>query len=98
MSPSSDPGRSSAAWAAATILLVAAVAASLIVPIYARTTPKLGDFPFFYWYQLILVPVVALASWVAYLIVRPRTGATARGLTSADAADGDRPGGPEALR
>jgi membrane protein implicated in regulation of membrane protease activity len=59
-------------WAIAAILLLAAVAASLAVPIYARSTPMLGDFPFFYWYQLILVPAVAIVSWVAFLLVRPK--------------------------
>jgi hypothetical protein len=69
-------GQSSArrplAWAIAAILLLAAVAASLAVPIYARSTPMLGDFPFFYWYQLILVPAVAIVSLVAFLLVRPK--------------------------
>ena len=43
---------------------------TLIVPIYARITPKLGDFPFFYWYQLIYMPVVALVLWIAMLLQR----------------------------
>ena len=68
----SSGGRRTGAWVIATILLVAAIAASLIVPIYARTTPMLGDFPFFYWYQLLLVPVVAIISCLAYLLVRRR--------------------------
>ena len=68
--PASTGGRRTGAWVIAAILLVAAIAASLIVPIYARTTPMLGDFPFFYWYQLLLVPVVAIVSWLAYLRVR----------------------------
>jgi uncharacterized protein DUF3311 len=72
MAQSNPPGRSPAAWAAATIVLLIAVAATLVVPIYARTTPKLGDFPFFYWYQLILVPVVAILAWICYLLLRTR--------------------------
>jgi hypothetical protein len=44
----------------------------LIVPIYARSAPKLGDFPFFYWYQLILVPAIAILCWIVYLLVRTR--------------------------
>ena len=70
----SPGGQKAGAWAVATILLAVAVAGSLIVPIYARTTPMLGDFPFFYWYQLLLVPVVAVISWLAYLLVRRRPG------------------------
>jgi membrane protein implicated in regulation of membrane protease activity len=64
-------------WAAITILLLAALVGTLWVPFYARSTPKLGDFPFFYWYQLIWVPIVAILSWLAYLLInsgRPRRG------------------------
>ncbi len=77
MSPSNSPGRSPAAWVLATLLLLAAIVGSLWVPIYARTTPKLGAFPFFYWYQLLLVIAVAIVSWVAFLLIRPRAGGTA---------------------
>ncbi|HEY2574849.1 MAG TPA: DUF3311 domain-containing protein [Streptosporangiaceae bacterium] len=56
-------------WAAITILLLAALVGTLWVPFYARSTPKLGDFPFFYWYQLIWVPIVAVLSWLAYLLI-----------------------------
>jgi membrane protein implicated in regulation of membrane protease activity len=58
-------------WIAVTVLLLLVIVAALWVPIYARDEPKLGAFPFFYWYQLVLVPVVAVASWVAYLMLRP---------------------------
>lgn len=59
------------------VLLLAAVIASFWVPLYARSTPKLGAFPFFYWYQLILVPAVAIVSWIAYLLVRSDSGGAA---------------------
>ncbi|HEY7146049.1 MAG TPA: DUF3311 domain-containing protein [Streptosporangiaceae bacterium] len=62
-------------WIIATILILVSVGGTLWVPLYARTTPKLGDFPFFYWYQLIWVPVVAILSWICYLLVR-RSGGT----------------------
>jgi Protein of unknown function (DUF3311) len=58
-------------WLAVTILLLFVIAAALWVPLYARDKPKLGAFPFFYWYQLVLVPVVAIASWLSYLMLRP---------------------------
>jgi Protein of unknown function (DUF3311) len=58
-------------WLAVTVLLLSSVGAALWVPIYARSQPKLGPFPFFYWYQLVLVPVVAIASWLSYLLLRP---------------------------
>ncbi|MFY9651845.1 MAG: DUF3311 domain-containing protein [Trebonia sp.] len=52
------------------VLVTAAILGTLIVPIYARITPKLGDFPFFYWYQLIYMPVVALVLWITMLLQR----------------------------
>lgn len=52
------------------VLVVAAILGTLIVPIYARITPKVGDFPFFYFYLLIYMPATALALWLAMLLQR----------------------------
>jgi Protein of unknown function (DUF3311) len=38
------------------------------VPLYARATPKVGDFPFFYFYLLAYMPVVAIVCWVIVLL------------------------------
>ena len=42
------------------ILTVAVVFFAVYVPLYAHATPKVGDFPFFYFYLLIYMPVVAV--------------------------------------
>jgi protein-S-isoprenylcysteine O-methyltransferase Ste14 len=76
-----------AAMVVVTILLVVAVAGTLVVPIYARSAPKLGDFPFFYWYQLIWVPVVALLAWISYLLMRTKPAPSAD-VTPGPAGDG----------
>ncbi|HEY1675046.1 MAG TPA: DUF3311 domain-containing protein [Streptosporangiaceae bacterium] len=56
------------------VLLLVAVIGAFWVPIYARSAPKLGDFPFFYWFQLIWMPVVMVLCYLAYLLLRtPRT-------------------------
>ena len=68
MTHSGPPRTHARAWALVTILLLVAVLGTLIVPIYARSSPKLGSFPFFYWYQLLWVPVVALLTTICYLI------------------------------
>ena len=60
-------------WTIVGVLLAIGVAGTLIVPIYARSTPKAGAFPFFYWYQLLWIPLVAILSFACYLLVR-RTG------------------------
>lgn len=71
MKHSKPRDKSPVTWLVVTILLLSAIGAALWVPLYARTDPKLGPFPFFYWYQLVLVPVVAIASWLSYLMLRP---------------------------
>ena len=43
-----------------------------LVPVgwYARTTPRLGGFPFFIWYQLALVFFCAACTSIAYVLVK----------------------------
>jgi hypothetical protein len=57
-------------WVAITVVLAASLVATLWVPFYNHLTPVLGGFPFFYWYQLMWVPIVAILSAVAYLLSR----------------------------
>ena len=40
------------------ILVLASIFFALYVPLYASATPKVGDFPFFYFYLLIYMPVL----------------------------------------
>ena len=52
------------------ILIVADIFFALYTPIYARLTPKLGDFPFFYWYLLVFMPFTSAALWLATVLQR----------------------------
>jgi membrane protein implicated in regulation of membrane protease activity len=70
--------------AAIAILVIADIFFVLYTPIYARLTPKLGDFPFFYWYLLIFMPVTSLALWLASLLQK-RLGTPAGGSEGGDA-------------
>ena len=65
-------GKSPVTWAIVTVLLAVAAIGTLWVPIYARYAPKLGDFPFFYWYQLILVLVTAALCWTCHMLLKAR--------------------------
>jgi len=80
MAQPAPSGKSPATWGAVTVLLTVAIGGALWVPIYARSMPKLGDFPFFYWYQLIWIPVTAVLCWICYLMLRtkPASGAGPR--------------------
>jgi hypothetical protein len=91
MKHSKPRDKSPATWLAVTIILVAAVGAAFWVPLYARAQPRLGPFPFFYWYQLVLVPVIAIASWICYLMLRhaPRTEPPSRPPVSGAPSDAD---------
>jgi Protein of unknown function (DUF3311) len=87
MTQSTPPAPSPARRCVVTGLLIVALAGALWVPIYARPTPRLGGFPFFYWYQLVWVPVVAVLCWICHQLLRPRP---APGAGSADGG-GERP-------
>ena len=64
------PGKRPATLITVAVLLAATFAAALWVPAYARLTPALGPFPFFYWYQLLLIPAAAFLCWICYLLLR----------------------------
>ncbi len=66
------PVRRPATRAVVAVLLTVAVAGTLWVPLYARSLPELGPFPFFYWYQLIWVPLTAAMLWICYLLLRTK--------------------------
>ena len=51
------------------VLLVLGIALPLIVPMYASMEPRLGGMPFFYWYQMLLVPIEAAVIGICYLLV-----------------------------
>jgi Protein of unknown function (DUF3311) len=80
-------------WTLIAVLLAAVLAGTIWVPIYNRTTPALGSFPFFYWYQLLWVPVVALVSWCAYALSRRAQRGTLP-ASGGPAPGGPAPGGP----
>jgi hypothetical protein len=82
ITPAKSPVAAHPVTSAAIFILVAgSICGTLIVPIYAHVTPKIGDFPFFYFYLLAYMPVVAIALWIATLLQR-------RLATPAAASDG----------
>ena len=42
----------------------------LYPPLYNRTSPELLGIPFFYWYQLVVVPLSVVCTVIAYLAGR----------------------------
>jgi hypothetical protein len=59
------------------ILTIAVIFFAVYVPLYARATPKVGPFPFFYFYLLAYMPVVAVVCWIIITLqkrLRPSAG------------------------
>ena len=65
------------------ILMIASIFFSLYVPLYASETPKVGDFPFFYFYLIVYMPAVAIVLWIVITLQkrlrRPAEGAVGSG-------------------
>jgi uncharacterized membrane protein len=66
----STPPRSR--WLVVYVLLAPAVVLPLWVSLYDRETPTFLSFPFFYWFQFLLIPVTSVATYVAFRLVTPR--------------------------
>jgi Na+/melibiose symporter-like transporter len=64
--------KSPATWTAVAVLLAMAILGTAWVPLYARSAPKLGPLPFFYWFQLVWVPMTAVLCWICYMLLRTR--------------------------
>jgi hypothetical protein len=47
-------------------VLVVAIVLPLVPQLYSFDAPRLGGMPFFYWYQLLWVPISACLSGIAY--------------------------------
>ena len=49
------------------ILLLLVFVITLAVPFFNRSGPTLFGFPFFYWYQIVAVPVSSLLIFIVFL-------------------------------
>ncbi|MFC5187727.1 DUF3311 domain-containing protein [Actinomadura harenae] len=70
--PSAGPGPVSKIVAG--VLLVLPFPVYLAVPSYAKITPRIAGFPFFYWWQLLWVVLTAVCIGGAYLLTRRNDG------------------------
>ncbi|WP_211882230.1 DUF3311 domain-containing protein [Pseudarthrobacter albicanus] len=66
--PTRGVGRSGP-YIVAGILLAVAVVVPLLVPAYSSDQPRLAGFPFFYWYQMLWVPITAALVGISYRLV-----------------------------
>ena len=66
--PHASPSRG--LWILITVLLAPAVVLPLWVPLYNRTDPELNGWPFFYWFQMALIPFATVLTVVAFALSR----------------------------
>jgi hypothetical protein len=62
-----DGKRKSGGFRPIHLFLIVPFIALLWVPFYNRPLPELAGIPFFYWYQLVWVPLTAAILYVAYV-------------------------------
>lgn len=70
------------------VLLLLPFVATLWVSSYARVEPRLGGFPFFYWYQLLWIFLSALCTLAAYLLVQREKRQSVSGRPAGDETGG----------
>jgi membrane protein implicated in regulation of membrane protease activity len=80
--PEGVPPTNKTLIAIAAVLLAIPVVALLWVSTYARETPRLWGFPFFYWYQFLWVFICAALTYAAHRLVlaarKPGAGTTGK--------------------
>ena len=64
---SGPPGARETRW---TWLLLIPLVGTLIPPIYNTRDPELFGVPFFYWYQMVWIPVSVLVTVIVYRATR----------------------------
>jgi CBS domain containing-hemolysin-like protein len=62
------PRRRTGAWATVGVLLAVGIVVPLLVFIYDSEKPTLWGFPFYYWFQFALIPVVSVLTYIAFRI------------------------------
>ncbi|GAC1378973.1 MAG: hypothetical protein NVSMB43_20790 [Pseudarthrobacter sp.] len=66
--PTRGPARSGP-YVVTGILLLVAIVVPLWVPVYSQDDPHLAGIPFFYWYQMMWIPIVAGLVGTSYWLV-----------------------------
>jgi hypothetical protein len=60
--------RSTGLWVVIVVILIPPVVIPLWVPLYDKADPTLWGFPFFYWFQFLLIICAAIITVIAYLL------------------------------
>jgi len=66
--PSSSSSRGH--WILIGILLTPAVVLPLLVGLYDRTDPEVFGFPFYFWSQMMMIPMAVVLTIIAYYLAK----------------------------
>lgn len=69
----SAPSDTGPTWVVVGILLAVGVVVPLLVWLYDTESPSVGGFPFYYWFQFLLIPVVSALTFVAFKLTESAT-------------------------
>jgi hypothetical protein len=59
---------SSRRWLAIVVLLLPAIVLPLWVPLFDRRDPEIGGWPFFFWFQFVLIGVAVVLTAIASVL------------------------------
>lgn len=66
-----QPGsRSRRTWLGICLLLTPAIVVPLLVPLYDKPEPTLYGFPFYYWFQMAMIPAAVVLTVIAYYLAK----------------------------
>ena len=70
-------------WVLVGVLLAVGIVVPILVGTYDSEAPELAGFPFYYWFQFLLIPVVSTLTYVAFKLSESATerDRAARGVT-----------------
>ena len=68
--PDTGRGTTRGTWTLIVVLLAPAVVLPLLVPFYDSEDPTLFGFPFYYWFQLAMIPFAVVLTVIAYYLAK----------------------------
>jgi hypothetical protein len=74
-------------WILVGVLLTPPIVVPLLVGLYDKDDPRLWGFPFYYWFQFLLIPCAAAFTVTAYYVAKEayRRDRAAKGMAELDA-------------
>ncbi len=67
--------RTGPTWVVVGALLAVGIVVPLLVFVYDSETPALFGFPFYYWFQFLMIPIVSLLTFTAFRLSQKATAA-----------------------